>query len=167
MSFLIRTKEPDIASSREKKAYEIYDENDILLELEYDNDLRTTRVTSGNARRIFIVDVEGKLQKRTVLKNEYGFEMGHITPSPESPSHGKISLNGKQYDYNLDAGSDELVINEKINSSSAMSLHLEPGIKKLLGLPLHNKFLSINVSCLCMCLCWFMQSGIAKSVRIG
>ena len=64
--------------------YDLQEHDKTVLKLRYKDDLHTARVETGHERRVLIIEDEGLLKARFVLKNEYGVRIGSLILSISS-----------------------------------------------------------------------------------
>ena len=58
--------------------YILKEDDKTVLKLRYKNDLRTARVETDTERRVLMIEDEGLLRTKLVLKNEYGVRIGSL-----------------------------------------------------------------------------------------
>ena len=70
-----------------------------VLKLRYKKDLHTARVETETERRLLIINDEGLLKTRFVLKNEYGVPIGSLTYDNFSDTHGSVEIENLKYRF--------------------------------------------------------------------
>src|SRR4029078_824702 len=65
----------------------------------YKNDLHTARVETEKERRVLIIDDEGLLKTKYVLKNEHGIRMASLNYDNFSDSHGSVDIENIKYRF--------------------------------------------------------------------
>ncbi|HRH61673.1 MAG TPA: hypothetical protein PL045_13940 [Chitinophagaceae bacterium] len=158
MSMQIYCREEVSISGRKKTLFEVKSGDDNLLALEYDDHLNTVRVAAKNTRRLFILDKEGKVTPRIVLKNEYGFEMAHVHPVSYEVNKGVIFLSKDKFSYSLVIHPElSLFISNQSKPDSEMQFVLDKGFTSFKFTKSLHEFPSKFWS-LIMCLAWNWQS---------
>ena len=78
----------------------ILKENDkTVLKLRYKQELHTARVETETERRVLIIEDEGLLRTRLILKNEYGVRIGSLMYDNFSGSQGSVEIEGTKYRF--------------------------------------------------------------------
>ena len=100
-----------------------------ILKVRYRRDLHTARVEAINERRILIIENEGLLRTKLVIKNEYGVLIGQMIFDNWSDSQGSVQIETIRYKFILEGSSpQELFIykNSRKNLIYQCNLAFEP-----------------------------------------
>ena len=84
--------------------YLLKEDDKTVLKLRYKNDLHTARVETEKERRVLIIDDEGLLKTKSVLKNEYGVRIGSLNYDNFSDSQGSVDIENIKYRFNVKNG---------------------------------------------------------------
>ena len=84
--------------------YILKEDDKTVLKLRYKNDLHTARVETENERRVLIIDDEGLLKTKSVLKNEYGIRIGSLNYDNFSDTQGSVDIEGVKYRFMVKNG---------------------------------------------------------------
>lgn len=79
--------------------YLLKEDGNTVLKLRYKQDVHTARVETEKERRVLIIDDEGLLKTRLVLKNEYGVRIGSLTYDNFSNTHGSVEFEDMKYRF--------------------------------------------------------------------
>jgi hypothetical protein len=72
-----------------------------VLKLCYKQELHTARIETEKERRVLIIDDEGLLKTKLILKNEYGVRIGQLMYDNFSDSKGTVEIENKQFRFSL------------------------------------------------------------------
>lgn len=72
-----------------------------VLKLRYKNDVHVARVETEKERRVLIIEDEGLLRTRLVLKNEYGIRIGSLNYDNFSITHGSVDIENTKYRFDV------------------------------------------------------------------
>ena len=67
---------------------------------------------SGLSKRLFFLDVQGFLNKKIILRTEYGVALGE-TAFNDKPSLGLVTINDRKFSYGVNENKLQLFDNEK------------------------------------------------------
>ena len=84
--------------------YLLKEDDKTVLKLCYKKDLHTARVETEKERRVLIIDDEGLLKTKSVLKNEYGVRIGSLNYDNFSDSQGAVDIENIKYRFNVKNG---------------------------------------------------------------
>ena len=84
--------------------YLLKEDDRTVLKLRYKNDLHTARVETEKERRVLIIDDEGLLKTKSVLKNEYGVRIGSLNYDNFSDTQGSVDIENIKYRFNVKNG---------------------------------------------------------------
>ena len=85
--------------------YLLKEDENTVLKLRYKKDLHTARVETERERRVLIIDDEGLLKTRLILKNEYGVRIGSLSYDNFSDTHGSVEIENIKYRFVITHGS--------------------------------------------------------------
>lgn len=77
-----------------------------VLRLRYKNDLHTARIETENERRVLMIEDEGLLRTKLVLKNEYGVRIGSLMYDNFSTAQGTIEIEHTKFRFFIDHNSN-------------------------------------------------------------
>ncbi len=81
--------------------YLLKEDDKTVLKLRYKNDLHIARVETEKEKRVLIIEDEGLLRTRLVLKNEYGVRIGSLNYDNFSAAHGTVDIENTKYRFDL------------------------------------------------------------------
>ena len=79
--------------------YQLKENNDIVLEINYKPETHIARVETNNERRALIIENEGLLRIKMVVKNEYGVRIGSLTYDNFSDTHGSVEIEDARFRF--------------------------------------------------------------------
>jgi hypothetical protein len=79
--------------------YLLKEDDKTVLKLRYKKDLHTARVETEKERRVLIIDDEGLLKTKSVLKNEYGIRIGSLNYDNFSDTNGLVDIENIKYRF--------------------------------------------------------------------
>ena len=85
--------------------YLLKEDDNTVLKLRYKKDLHSARVETEKERRVLIIDDEGLLKTRLILKNEYGVRIGSLMYDNFSDTHGSVEIENIKYRFVITHGS--------------------------------------------------------------
>ncbi|MEJ7586055.1 MAG: hypothetical protein WKI04_00700 [Ferruginibacter sp.] len=144
------------------KEYRLIDNNDCKVVIKYNPLHRSARITSGNHHRLFFFESGGSLSGKTVLKNEYGMEIGNLVHDKFHSREGTLVLDSKKYQYQLQqTTSAELVIYETDPQKPVASCGI-PSNKNILQNLFSTSTQAIDNNCYLLGLCWYLFLPMVK-----
>lgn len=81
--------------------YLLKEDDKTVLKLRYKQEVHTARVETENERRVLIIEDEGLLRTRLILKNEYGIRIGSLTYDNFSDTHGSVEIENSRYRFTV------------------------------------------------------------------
>ena len=151
-------------SSSSIKKYQLTEGNETKLVLKYNLEQQSVRITSDESHRLFFINRTGLWHNKTILKNEYGVEIGRL--SFDKMHHiGVIEIEGKKYHYIFeDNKQKQLVVFEHSVSLplAVCDLTLAPSFTSLQI----DKYSNEECACLLLGLCWYL-SPVAAMEHAG
>lgn len=131
--------------------YHLLDDDSCKLILKYNPRHRSVRISSGSFQRLFFIESTGSLSGKTLMKNEYGMEIGSVSSDKSSNTDGLVSIEEKKYHYHAqDNTSPELTIYDTKMQSPLISSKLTFSFSNIV-----NNFLLMG-------LCWFLYLPAVK-----
>ena len=97
--------------------YLLKEDDNTVLKLRYKQDMHTARVETEKERRVLIIDNEGLLRTKLVLKNEYGIRIGSMTYDNFSHTQGTVEIENTKYRF-------------FITNASVPELHISKGSRR-------------------------------------
>lgn len=79
--------------------YILKEDDKTVLKLRYKNDLHTARVETETERRVLMIEDEGLLRTKLVLKNEYGVRIGSLSYDNFSDNQGSIEIESTKFRF--------------------------------------------------------------------
>lgn len=125
--------------------YQLIDGDAIKLELKYNLSQQSVRISSEETHRLFFIGKTGLWHNKTILKNEYGVEIGKLLPD-------SIEVEGKKYHYAI--RQSELVLFEHTISLplAVVDMSAAPSFTSLSA----SKYSSEECACFLLGLCWYL-----------
>ena len=77
-----------------------------VLKLRYKKELHTARIETETERRVLIIDDEGLLKSKLVLKNEYGVRIGSLSYDNFSDTHGSVEIENTKFRFLIEHTAD-------------------------------------------------------------
>ena len=95
-----------------QQEYLLKEDDKTVLKLKYKEEVHTVRIETENERRVLIIEDEGLLRTRLVLKNEYGVRIGSLNYDNFSATHGSVDIENNKFRFNVkeEAAKTELQI---------------------------------------------------------
>ncbi|UEG50823.1 hypothetical protein LK994_04955 [Ferruginibacter lapsinanis] len=142
--------------------YHLMDEETCRVVIKYNPRQHSARITCGIHQRLFFIETTGSLKQKTVFTNEYGLEIGSLTPDSFTGGNGLVTINEKKYNYSLNNNPlAELIIYDKDMSEPLVSCGLETS-NSITKIALSNNTDSSDNSCLLLGLCWYLFLPVVK-----
>ena len=82
-----------------KDNYQLKEDNEKVLEIIYNAEMHIARVEANNERRALIIENEGLLRIKIVVKNEYGVRIGSLTYDNFSDTHGSVEIEDSRFRF--------------------------------------------------------------------
>jgi hypothetical protein len=130
--------------------YRLVDENECKLSLKYNPRHQSVRVTSGPNHRLFFLESTGSLNDKSILKNEYGLEIGNLISDKPLNKNGSVMMDSRKYYYHI---SDDNLLFYKSNPHQPL---ITCNIKFADPLKFANKLSSLDIRCTVLGLCWYV-----------
>ena len=127
--------------------YEWWDEQKKILSVTFNEFSGSAKVESEFARRSFKIEKEGFLRNKTVIKNEYGINIGILDRNFLFDKEGEMHLNDQHFHYSITSNTTEVSIYKKTDKTPFLSCSLS--VIRTLATTSLEKF-----HCLLAALCW-------------
>jgi len=82
-------------------SYQLKENDNTVLEIRYKPDMHTARVVTHEERRVLILENEGLLRIKMVIKNEYGIQIGSLTYDNFSDTHGSVEIENTRFRFSI------------------------------------------------------------------
>jgi hypothetical protein len=82
-------------------SYQLKENDNTVLEIRYKPDMHTARVVTHEERRVLILENEGLLRIKMVIKNEYGIQIGSLTYDNFSDTHGLVEFENTRFRFSI------------------------------------------------------------------
>jgi len=107
--------------------YQLKENNESVLNITYNPETHIARVETNNERRALIIENEGLLRIKMVVKNEYGVRIGSLTYDNFSDTHGSVEIEDSRFRF-------------IIQQESKPELHIYKGSRRNLIYSCHLSF---------------------------
>jgi hypothetical protein len=84
-----------------QQEYLLKEDEKTVLKLCYKNDVHIARMETDKERRVLIIEDEGLLKTKLILKNEYGVRIGSLNYDNFSTTHGTVDIENTKYRFSL------------------------------------------------------------------
>ena len=141
-------------SSSYIKKYQLTEGDNTKLVLKYNPDQQSVRISSEESHRLFFINKTGLWHNKTILKNEYGVEIGRLS-FDKMHQNGVIEIEGRKYHYTFENNTQkQLIIFEHTVSLplAVCDLSAAPSFTTLSP----DKYSSEEYTCLLLGLCWYL-----------
>ena len=129
-----------------------------ILKLRLNYNLQTARIETEKEKRVFIIEDEGLLRTRLVLKNEYGVRMGQMIFDNRNELHGTVEIENSRFKFTIPRGSSaglSIYNNSGRNLIYNCNLSFEPGENKPETREVHQPALK-NSPTYILALSWYL-----------
>jgi len=79
--------------------YQLKENGETVLEINYKPETHIARVETNNERRALIIENEGLLRIKLIVKNEYGVPIGLLTYDNFSNTHGSVEIEDSHFRF--------------------------------------------------------------------
>lgn len=146
----------------ELQEYHLIKNDSCAVILKYNPRQNSARVSCGNHNRLFFVESAGSLSGKTLISNEYGFQIGSMGYEKWNSKEGTIIIDDLKYSYRFNNNPlAELTIFENNTKKQLVSCGLN-ALQKNAEISFTNNTLSANNNCLLLGLCWYLFLPVAK-----
>jgi len=84
------------------ETYELWSENEKLLTLEFHPTTHSARLITTERKRVFQFRKEGFRKNKTVLRNEYGIQMGRLEYEKKNSNTGVFEIDEEKFSFGID-----------------------------------------------------------------
>jgi hypothetical protein len=136
------------------KKYQLTEGDATKLELKYNQSQQSVRISSEESHRLFFIDKTGLWHNKTILKNEYGVEIGRLS-FDKFHQTGIIEVEGKKFHYTIQQKPQaQLVLFEHTISMplAVCDQTLAPSFTSLKP----SQYSSEECACFLLGLCWYL-----------
>lgn len=153
-----------VLNTARKKVYELWHKDKYVLSLTYNDAAGTARIESSDEKRLFIIRKEGILKNKTVLINEYGFQVGRLG---NENKENFIEFDGERFFYTINNNDSARLIIYKESPDQPLlvcDLSAVPGNTNPITLKSNEAIAKTNdVVSLLTSLCWLLFQPFAKT----
>lgn len=134
------------------RKYNLTEGDKTKLVIKYNLEQQSVRISSEENHRLFFIDKTGLWHNRTILKNEYGVEIGRLAIDKVHGT-GIIEIEGKKYYYTLQNNSQLVVFEHTVTMPLAVCDMTEaPSFASLLS----NKYSNEEYACFLLGISWYL-----------
>lgn len=134
------------------KKYHLTEGDDTKLVLKYNLDQQSVRISSEETHRLFFIDKTGLWHNKTILKNEYGVEIGRLS-FDKAHGTGVIEMEGKKYYYTFQNNAQLVIFEQAVSLPIAVcDLASAPSFTSLAT----NKYSTEESACFLLGICWYL-----------
>jgi len=134
------------------RKYQLTEGDNTKLVIKYNLDQQSVRISSEENHRLFFIDKTGLWHNKTILKNEYGVEIGRLAIDKVHGT-GIIEIEGKKYYYTLQNNSQLVVFEHTVTMPLAVCDMAEaPSFASLSA----NKYSNEEYACFLLGICWYL-----------
>lgn len=132
--------------------FQLFDKSDCSVILKYNPLHHSVRLTSGNNHSLYFFETAGSLSGKTIIRTQYGMEVGFLLHDKFHPQEGHIVINKKKYQYKISSITSELLIFENNRQNLLTTCNL----------PIINDVITES-NCYLLGICWFLQLPLVKA----
>jgi len=137
------------------QVFHLMEGNIVKEKLLYNPTQQSARISCQGKQRLFFIEQRGFSNSHSVIKNEYGFDIGKFFFDRQHSKGGTIELEDIQFDYSLENNEgSELVIYRKGFLTPVLSCGLNRYIAN--GASSYSKETIKEYACMLLGLCWFL-----------
>lgn len=134
------------------RKYELTEGEETKLALKYNLDQHSVRISSEENHRLFFIDKTGLWHNKTILKNEYGVEIGRLA-ADKIHGTGIIEMEGRKYNYTIQNGSQLVVFEQSASAPLAViDMTAAPSFASLST----TKYSNEEYACFLLGICWYL-----------
>ena len=147
--------------------YELWNNDKKLVSLLLSSRTKIARIECATDKRLFFIEKKGFLQNKTVIKNEYGIQMGELIGENWEANEGLIELDGKKYAYSFSNDAEaELIIYNETKTDPLVSCSLSSISDEVAAVVKKSKSLhDTKYPCLLMALCWYLLKPVVAATE--
>jgi hypothetical protein len=134
------------------RKYQLTEGDDTKLVIKYNLDQQSVRLSSEETHRLFFVDKPGLWHNKTILKNEYGVEIGRLSIDKVHGT-GIIEMEGRKYNYTLQNNSQLVIFEHSVSMPLAVcDMTAAPSFGSLAA----TKYSNEEYACFLLGICWYL-----------
>lgn len=134
------------------RKYQLTEGDEIKLVIKYNLGQHSVRISSNENHRLFFIDKTGLWHNKTILKNEYGVEIGRLSID-KVHGHGIIDMEGRRYNYILRNNTELVVFENSVSHPMAIcDMTAAPAFTSLTT----NKYSNEEYACFLLGICWYL-----------
>jgi hypothetical protein len=134
------------------RKYELTEGDDTKLVIKYNLEQQSVRLSSEEIHRLFFIDKTGLWHNKTILKNEYGVEIGRLSMEKVHGT-GIIEMEGKKYYYTLQNNSQLVIFEHSVSMPLAVcDMTAAPAFSSLAA----TKYSNEEYACFLLGICWYL-----------
>ncbi|WP_205514699.1 hypothetical protein [Longitalea arenae] len=134
------------------RKYQLTEGDDSKLVIKFNLEQQSVRLSSDENHRLFFIDKTGLWHNKTILKNEYGVEIGRLSIDKVHGT-GIIDMEGKRYNYSFQNNTELIVFENNASEPLAVCDMTEaPSFTSLAA----NKYSNEEYACFLLGICWYL-----------
>ena len=134
------------------RKYQLTEGDDAKLVIKYNLDQHSVRLSSEENHRLFFIDKTGLWHNKTILKNEYGVEIGRLAIDKVHGT-GIIEMEGKKYFYTLQNNTQLVVFEHSVSMPLAVcDMTAAPSFSSMTA----NRYTNEEYACFLLGICWYL-----------
>ena len=134
------------------RKYQLTEGDEAKLVIKYNLDQQSVRISSEENHRLFFIDKTGLWHNKTILKNEYGVEIGRLSIDKVHGT-GIIEVEGKKYNYTLQNNVQLVIFEQSVSMPLAVcDMTAAPSYSSLAA----NKYSNEEYACFLLGICWYL-----------
>jgi hypothetical protein len=84
-----------------QEVYYLKEDGQTVLRFRLRQELHIVRLETAHEQRVLMIENEGLIRTKLVLKNEYGIRIGHLAYDNFSNSHGSMEIEGASFRFSF------------------------------------------------------------------
>jgi hypothetical protein len=146
------------------QVFHLMEGNAVKEKLLYNPSQQSARISCQGRQRLFFIEQRGFRNTHSVIKNEYGFDIGKFFFDRQHSKGGTFELEDIQFDYSLEnSEGGELVVYRKGFLTPVLSCGLNHSVSN--GSSVYSKETIKEYACLLLGLCWFLFQPPAIEIK--
>jgi hypothetical protein len=144
--------------------FHLMEGNNVKEKLLYNPLQQSARISCQGKQRLFFIEQSGLWNNHSVIKNEYGLDIGKFSFDKLNSKAGNIEIENRKFDYSLEnTPGAELAIYQKEFIKPIITCGLNAGQSQHKSA--HNRESIHEYACLLLGLCWYLfQPGSGEVV---
>jgi hypothetical protein len=133
--------------------FELWENERVLADISFSKQTRFVRIVSDLGKRMFSFEIQGFLNPRKVIRNEYGIKLGKVEEIRPGAGKGYVELDGKKYFFVYDRDtSGELRLYDELMQKNLLTCSFNA---ITIGLHKTKSLLDTRFASLLLMLCWY------------